>query len=82
MKSCPANVTLIDKTGTDEIECKGRYYADGRLLVEVGPRQMLYDPQHPFPEDAKRLYLLDTEKWSRFCIKSILLDPKYIRKIG
>ncbi len=82
MKSCPANIVLIDKNGREEFECTGRYYSDGRLLVDVGTRQLLYDPQHLCPEDSKRLFLLDTEKWSKFEVKSILLDPKYIRKNG
>jgi hypothetical protein len=82
MKSCPANVVIIDKYGKEEFECKGRYYADGRLLCQVGERQMLYDPQHPYDEDLKRLFLIDTEKWSKFCIKSVILDSRYIRKVG
>lgn len=82
MKSCPANIVLIDKTGTDEIECKGKYYADGRLFCKIGTRELYYDPQYPYSKDPKRLLLIDTEKWSRFCVKSVILDPKHIRKLG
>ncbi len=82
MKVCPANFVLISKDGVDEFKCKGKYQSDGTVLCTVGDRELALDPKDLHPEDPKRLYIVETGKWSRFEIKSIILDSNHIRKVG
>lgn len=77
---CKAQVILISKTGTDEIECLGTYYGTGRLICWIGEAKLRVDPADYHPKDPKRLYNCTTKKWTRFRVQSILLDPRAIKK--
>lgn len=75
MKSCPAKVVCISLDEEEEFECKGTYFSDGTLECSVGKHTLSYDPGNINAKNPKR-FILDGTKWSRFCVKSIILRIK------
>lgn len=78
---CPANVTIINK---DEVEhlCPGRYHGDGRITCTYKGRTLMVDPEWYYPKDARRLFIFGESKWSKWYVKSVVLDAKHLRKTG
>jgi hypothetical protein len=77
--NCPAIVTIIDRN-ENEYTCKGRYYGDGRIICEHNNRLLMVDPSCYNDEDPKRLFDCDKDTWTKYRIKSVLLDSRFIRK--
>jgi len=79
VENCPANVVIRDKDG-NEFRCKGRYYGDGRVLVEHEGRLLMCDPSCFHDDDPKRLFDYHKDRWTKYRISSILLVSTFIRK--
>lgn len=77
--NCPANVT-IQIEGELPIECKGRYYGDGRVICDYEGRIFMVDPNNFHAKNPKRLFDYKTGEWTEFVIKSVVLDSKSIVK--
>jgi hypothetical protein len=76
-----ANVVIVDKDNEDEkYECKAEYYGTGHLVVTYKGKQLGIDPDNFHSKDPKRLYIVRSGEWSRFRVRSIILDSKAIRK--
>lgn len=79
--SCPANVTILDQDGNEYL-CLGRYYGDGRILAAHEGKRLLVDPANYREDDPKRMFDYDRLKWTRYRVKSVILDAAAIRKTG
>ena len=76
-----AQVIITDYEDLDEeYVCTGRYYGDGRVAVKYKKHWLAVNPECYHPEDPKRLYVVKTGDWSRFRIRSVILDSKAIRR--
>jgi len=77
----PAKVTITDfEDETEEYACAGQYYGTGYILVKYRGRDLAVDPECFHPKDPKRLFIVRSGEWSRFRVRSIILDSKAIRK--
>lgn len=77
----PAQVIIMDiDDETEEHVCQGRYYGDGRVAVKYKKSWLGVDPDEYHPDDPKRLFIVKTGEWSRFRIRSVILDSKAIRR--
>lgn len=63
-----------------EVVCEGRYYADGRVLLDCEGDLLLVDPRCYHPEDAHIPKFLNKDGWAECRIKSVVLDSKFIVK--
>lgn len=76
-----AEIVITDINDYDEeYACKGRYYGDGRILVRYNKSWLGVDPECYHPDDPKRLFIVKSGNWSRFRIRSVLLNSKAILK--
>lgn len=77
----PAEITITDFEDYDEeYICTGQYYGTGYILVIYRGRELAFDPDSFHPKDPKRLFIVRSGEWSRFRVRSIILDSKAIRK--
>ena len=77
----PAQVIITDFEDFDEEHvCTGQYYGTGYILVKYRGRELAVDPECFHPKDPKRLFIVRTGDWSRFRVRSIILDSKAILK--
>ncbi len=77
--NCPAKVCIEDRDGNEFI-CLGRYYGDGRIICTHNERLLMCDPSCYHDDDPKRLFYHDKDTWSKYRIKSVILDSRFIRK--
>lgn len=77
--NCPARVTIEDRDG-NEFRCLGRYYGNGRILCSYNERLLMCDPECYHEDDPKRLFDYDKDVWTRYRIKSVILESTFIRK--
>ncbi len=75
-----ADIVIIDTDDEEEYNCKGRYYGDGRILVDYKGHWLGVDPECYHSQDPKLLFIVKNGKWSRFRIRSVIIDSKAIRK--
>lgn len=78
-----AQVIIVDMDDDkEEYVCAGQYYGTGFIIVTYKGRELAFDPTDFHPKDPKRLYIVKSETWSRFRVRSIILDSKSILKTG
>jgi hypothetical protein len=76
-----ASITITDFENDDEeYTCAGQYWGTGYTLVKYRGRELAFDPDNMHAKDPKRLFIVRTSEWSRFRIRSIILDSKSICK--
>jgi hypothetical protein len=80
VENCPANIVIRDDKDGKVYECKGRYYGDGRVLVQHGDRMLMCDPACFDEDNPKRLFDYNKDRWTKFSLVSILLVASFIRK--
>ena len=70
--NAPAKVTIIDSSG-NTIECKGRYYGNGKILCVHEGQRLLVDPEWYHPGDPLRLMIYGESKWSQYRVYSVFV---------
>lgn len=81
MTNCPAKVAIVDSED-NVFECPGRFYFDGKILCIHEGQRLLVDPEWYHKKDPKRLMIYNAGKWSRFRVKSVLLDSKAVIQLA
>jgi hypothetical protein len=94
MRSCACYVEVLD-TSTwvpgvegydgDIYRVKGVYSSNGKItctlkLDKTPIKYLEFSPDHMWPDDPKRLFNAVTEKWTKYRIKSIILDANAIKR--
>jgi hypothetical protein len=64
----------------EEYVCRGQYYGDGRVAARYKEHWLAVDPDSYHSDDPKRLFIVKSGEWSRFRIRSVILDSKAIRR--
>jgi hypothetical protein len=81
MQSCKAIVTVYNKDDqTDSYELNGVYYGDGRVECLKEGIPLAIDPDVYNDDDPKRMFRPDTNRWTRWIVRSLVLDPKALKK--
>ena len=78
MTGYPAKVSIVNKD-KEVFECKGQYYADGKILCIHNGKKLFLDPTWYNQKDARRLMVYKESRWSPFWLKSVVLDGKILK---
>jgi hypothetical protein len=88
MITVPVKVTIIDIDETRDTHIYGGtgvYYGDGRIVftatVPEGKIEYEIDPERFNEEDPKRCIRVDNNKWSRYRLRSSLVDSRVFLKM-